>query len=105
MSSEKANAFESASVEFTTPDKVYCSYADCAQFIAPPQIQTDISLAHCIHCGTDTCSRCKECYRPGECQEDDGIKEVLELAKLSGWQRCPQCKTMVELDHGCYHMT
>jgi hypothetical protein len=30
---------------------------------------------------------------------------VLALAEREGWKRCPGCRTMVELQYGCNHMT
>ena len=36
---------------------------------------------------------------------DMSPKVVEEMAKEKGWQRCYNCKAMVELKEGCYHMT
>jgi hypothetical protein len=30
---------------------------------------------------------------------------VLEAARENGWQRCNNCRRLVELDMGCNHMT
>jgi hypothetical protein len=105
MSDEETKAFESASVEFTTQDRVYCSKPECAKFIPPAQIQIDTSTAHCVTCETNTCLHCKKLFHTDECPEDTVLNAVLELAKAEGWQRCPTCKAVVELTFGCYHMT
>lgn len=38
-------------------------------------------------------------------QPDFGLEDVLTLGVAEGWSRCPGCRTMVELNLGCYHMT
>jgi hypothetical protein len=105
MSDEETNAFELAAAEFTTHNRVYCSNADCSKFIPPAQIEWDTAKAYCTSCETETCCHCKQWFHTGECEEDTGLNAVIELAAAQGWQRCPQCKAMVELRFGCYHMT
>ena len=53
-----------------------------------------------------TCSFCKGASHNGlECPKDEATKTVLAVARQAGWTRCYQCRTMIELTHGCYHMT
>lgn len=33
------------------------------------------------------------------------MKELMGVAKRNRWQTCPNCKEIVELDQGCYHIT
>jgi hypothetical protein len=33
------------------------------------------------------------------------LQQLLEFANANEWQRCYSCKTIVELDTGCNHMT
>ncbi|OSX63329.1 hypothetical protein POSPLADRAFT_1080865, partial [Postia placenta MAD-698-R-SB12] len=35
----------------------------------------------------------------------DADRAVLALGETQGWARCPGCETMIELNHGCFHMT
>ena len=36
---------------------------------------------------------------------DAGAGDVLVLGEQEGWARCPGCRTMIELNMGCYHIT
>jgi hypothetical protein len=36
---------------------------------------------------------------------DEGTEVILALGKAEGWARCPGCRTMIELNLVCYHMT
>ncbi|KAI9899833.1 hypothetical protein N3K66_004095 [Trichothecium roseum] len=36
---------------------------------------------------------------------DEQLKQVLQVARDHGWQRCQNCWGMVELNTGCFHMT
>jgi hypothetical protein len=93
MSQEELDAFREAKIEFATTDRTYCSNLQCGKFIPPIQVfQAD--CATCDHCGTRTYVHCK-----------GALQATLALAKELGWQRCRVCKTIVELKHGCYHMT
>ncbi|KAJ3521790.1 hypothetical protein NMY22_g12165 [Coprinellus aureogranulatus] len=39
------------------------------------------------------------------CKENEAVDQVRALARESGWQTCPGCFTVVDLHHGCNHMT
>lgn len=96
--------FEEKMVEFNTMDKTYCSNKVCAAFIMPATISGDVG--QCTKCGTLTCAFCKsEAHGEKQCEEDPALKAVIALAETEGWRRCSQCKTMIELRMGCYHMT
>jgi hypothetical protein len=41
----------------------------------------------------------------GDCPEDVGLQQVLDAAQEYGWQRCYNCRRVVELDIGCNHIT
>jgi IBR domain, a half RING-finger domain len=98
--------------EFSTPKRVYCARPQCSQFLGP---QTEgkapaNAKAYTCTCGTVMCSRCKNVRDDGVqhlCGDgvDEGTQVVLALGKTNGWARCPGCRTMIELNLGCYHMT
>lgn len=69
----------------------------------------------CTKCNIDVCKHCKRLghnYPLRSCAsvvpspaESKNMKALRDLAKVEGWQTCPGCRSMVELNHGCYHMT
>jgi hypothetical protein len=106
MSSGEIEAFEAASVEYTTTNKTYCSNSACNKFIPPGTHTTSPNTATCKICSTMTCTICKGSYHHRrECPKDPSIEQTKELARELGWQQCPQCHSFVELRSGCYHMT
>lgn len=104
MSREELQAFQEASIEFTTGNRVYCSNKSCGKFVPPAQFDRMSDRAECGHCGRSTCIHCKEAPHAGECPDDPGMKGTLELARERGWQQCTGCSSIVELTVGCYHM-
>jgi hypothetical protein len=104
LESEELNAFQDAETEFSTTNRTYCSNAHCGRFIPSDYIRAD--RAECHRCGTETCTRCKYAYhRQSDCPSDPELQATLSLAHEQGWQRCYACRSMVELDFGCNHMT
>ena len=95
--------FEKKSIEFETSDRTYCSRQTCSSFIPPVDIANE--RATCEECGTHTCTICKTNAHDGDCPQDIATQQVLEMAREHGWQRCYNCRRLVELDIGCNHMT
>jgi hypothetical protein len=57
-------------------------------------------------CRVTTCSICKAAsHGILDCPKDDATAAVLATAHEAGWSRCCGCRALVELAHGCYHMT
>ena len=94
--------FQAKAVEFSAPDRLYCSASSCSAFIKPEFVLLD--RGQCKECGQETCTICKNKAHKGDCPEDPSIKQVLDLAKKEGWQRCPGCKRVAELTIGCNHI-
>ncbi|KAK4705859.1 hypothetical protein P7C70_g352, partial [Phenoliferia sp. Uapishka_3] len=92
---------------------VFCPNSRCSARVVP---NTDgESQAECPSCHQFMCVECKtqwhngyNCVQfqalPAESRDPEDFG-LLELAKAEGWRRCPACKTVVELESGCYHMT
>ena len=95
--------FEKKSVEFETSDRTYCSRQTCSSFIPSEHITSE--RAECEECGTHTCTICKTSAHDGDCPQDVATQQVLEIAREQGWQRCFNCRRLVELEIGCNHMT
>ncbi|KAI4244699.1 MAG: hypothetical protein L6R40_002903 [Gallowayella cf. fulva] len=91
------------SIEFRTGNRTYCSRPTCSAFITPDKIVGE--RATCTACLTETCTICKGNSHDGDCPQDTATQEVLQAAAEEGWQRCYNCRRMVELDVGCNHMT
>lgn len=89
-------------LELAMPNPVYCSNRYCAKFVRSEHILADV--ATCQSCGDQTCSVCKGPRHNGLCPEDQTVQVLMEMAGEKRWQRCPRCRTMVELLVGCYHM-
>ena len=102
MTPALAKEFEAKAIEFSTPDRTYCSVPSCALFIPPKQIKIDVATCTCKH---ETCTMCKGNTHAGNlCPRDKVTNEVLDMGKKNGWQRCYKCSHMVEITTGCNHM-
>ncbi|KAI1457900.1 hypothetical protein F4805DRAFT_467167 [Annulohypoxylon moriforme] len=95
--------FRVKAAEFTDPKRTYCHRPTCSAFI--PAFLCKSNLAQCQVCFARTCTFCKGKYHNGDCPFDKGLLQVLKLAKKEGWRQCPECKTMIERNNGCEHMT
>ena len=103
LSGELVHRFQKKTVEFRTSDRTYCSRPTCSAFITPDSITGE--RATCTACFTTTCTNCKGDSHDGDCPADTATLQVLEAAREQGWQRCYNCRRVVELDVGCNHMT
>ncbi|KAK8214175.1 hypothetical protein IWZ01DRAFT_229487 [Phyllosticta capitalensis] len=96
--------------EFTTKNRLYCPSRGCGEWIKPSNIRMDSAsgrkYAKCPRCRTKVCVLCNgKWHTRRQCPRDEETQRFTELAKESGWQRCYNCKAMVELKEGCNHMT
>lgn len=100
---ELISGFNEKKAEFETTDRTYCSNPTCSAFLYPVNITGD--KAACPMCFTKTCIICKGPVHNGDCPQDAATQQVLALANTEGWKRCGNCKRMIELKHGCNHIT
>ncbi|TDZ20541.1 hypothetical protein Cob_v006699 [Colletotrichum orbiculare MAFF 240422] len=104
LSSKLIGEFQAKAVEFSTPNRTYCHKPTCSTFIPKEFIKDDI--AFCQRCGYRTCVMCKGAeHKNQDCAQDTLTQSLLQVAAANGWQRCLSCRRIVELDHGCYHIT
>ncbi|KAG9497156.1 hypothetical protein J7337_011948 [Fusarium musae] len=89
--------------EFATEKRTYCSDRACSAFI--PTRSIDDGIGSCTRCEKKTCLNCLSEAHEGTCTDDPESQRVIRLAEEKGWRRCEQCKNMVELDHGCFHIS
>lgn len=92
-------------IEFETSDRTYCSNPNCSTFLYPVNIVEKEKIGICPVCFIVTCTMCKGGEHIGDCPEDSGILQVLDLAKKEGWKRCSKCNRVIELKYGCNHIT
>lgn len=96
--------FSQRAIEWTAKDRLYCANPTCSKFIPPSAIQDEIGT--CPGCDQRTHLTCRSFEHPGvDCPMDEALQGVLKIAEGENWQRCFHCRTMVELQHGCHHIT
>ncbi|KAJ5582135.1 IBR domain containing protein, partial [Penicillium sp. DV-2018c] len=103
LKSELVQQYKKKKREYETPNRTYCYSAGCSAFIEMSNIEGEV--ATCSECGRTTCTSCKGRAHMGDCPNDTSMQLLLDAARENGWQRCYSCWRMVELDHGCNHMT
>lgn len=96
--------------EYTTANRLYCPTKGCGQWIKPSKIRMDLTYgrkyARCSSCNTKVCVLCNSKFHTRrECPKDEETNRLVAMAKEQGWQRCYNCKAVVELKEGCNHMT
>lgn len=92
-------------LEMDTPNRTYCHKPDCSLFI-PSQDTKGDEVAACPRCRSKTCVLCKGAAHDGmDCPEDEGGRQLLELAEQQGWKQCSTCHRVVELRTGCNHIS
>lgn len=97
-------AFNHKTAEYTAENRVYCAEPGCSTFIPQSAIQND--LGTCPECQKQTHLPCNALAHPGvDCPLENTLQGVLSMANTQGWQRCYNCRAMVELNHGCNHIT
>jgi hypothetical protein len=89
--------------ELETANRIYCSNTQCSKWIRPENVGTHV--ASCKDCSQKTCTTCKRKEHIGLCPEDKDVQKLMTVAREKRWQTCPNCKEMVELNKGCYHIT
>ncbi|KAF1959500.1 hypothetical protein CC80DRAFT_405467 [Byssothecium circinans] len=96
--------------EYTTANRLYCPMKSCGEWIKPSKIRMDRTYgrkyARCGRCNTKVCVLCNSRFHTRrECPRDEETNRLVQMAKEKGWQRCYNCKAVVELKEGCNHMT
>ncbi|KAI1471700.1 uncharacterized protein F4812DRAFT_467676 [Daldinia caldariorum] len=103
LPNDLVTTFREKAVEFSTPNRTYCHQATCSVFIHPDTYVNNV--ATCRTCRSSTCITCKRQSHDGDCPHDEDLQQVIRLAQEQGWRRCSNCRSMVELNTGCYHIT
>ena len=102
LSPELVQLYGHKGLEYSTPNRTYCSVQTCSTFIPPNQIDVDVGT--CPHCEQQTCTICKAARHIGDCPEDLTHQSLIQVAQAQGWRQCYACHRMVEISIGCNHM-
>lgn len=109
MTGSLRDKFEKASSEFLTRprDRVYCSNAICSNFLGEGSTDSAARAMRCPECNHSTCSLCREPAHPSTraCRLEERTAAIQPLLEENRWQRCPECHRVIELTHGCFHIT
>jgi len=111
ISSGLRKIFEAKNAEFSVfaKDRIYCCNPVCSTFLGSSEGRERVNEVICTvsTCRTSTCPRCKQAGHPADpdCAVNHATIELRALARQQGWQTCPGCHTLIELNVGCYHMT
>jgi hypothetical protein len=106
---EFKRAWNKKFAEFSTRNRIYCPSRRCGEWIKPDRIHTlkdGRKYAKCSSCKTEVCCLCNsKWHKSRDCPRDEATSDILRQAKENGWQRCFNCRALVELKEGCNHMT
>ena len=94
--------------EYSTKNRIYCPSRRCGEWIKPENIHKENGKKYgkCSRCKIKVCCLCNgKWHGTKDCPKDEETNRLLETAREAGWQRCYNCRAMVELKEGCNHMT
>lgn len=123
LSTELFELFNRLLAEASIPEheRLYCPYSDCSElFLKTPSSSSSSQTAiwkdaMCVSCKRNFCLSCEvPSHAPLSCAEYQELPSedkqehdlrLFELAALSQWKRCGQCRMMIQRTEGCAHMT
>lgn len=87
--------------------RYYCGSPDCAKWIDTRKARRMNGALECPHCQFWMCTSCRGAQHKAnqDCPQDFALGAALKQAERAGWRRCYSCRTMVELNTGCRHIT
>ncbi|KAL0909411.1 hypothetical protein M5K25_020281 [Dendrobium thyrsiflorum] len=104
--------------------RFYCPFPDCSMLLHTHHssssretslIQSNRYCIECPDCCRHVCSRCQVPWHSSmSCDEyqnlpldERNIGDITlhQLAQRNSWRRCQQCRQMIELAEGCYHVS
>ena len=109
LSPEELDQLDKKALEYAVPvgNRYYCGSPECAKWIDTRKARRFHGGLECPHCDFRMCISCRGAQhgRNQDCPQDFGLRRALEQAERAGWRRCYSCRTMVELNTGCRHIT
>lgn len=109
LSPKELEAFDEKELEYAVPSesRYYCGSTSCAKWIDTRKALRSDGALQCPHCRFKMCTSCRGAQhgRTQDCPQDFDLGAALRQAERAGWRRCYSCRTMVELNRGCRHIT
>ncbi|KAL8792853.1 MAG: hypothetical protein Q9195_004583 [Heterodermia aff. obscurata] len=109
LSSKDMAKFDEKALEYAVPvsNRYYCASPECAKWIDVRRARGFDGSLECPHCKFTVCTMCRGAAHAtnGDCPNDFGLDATLQQAERAGWQRCYNCRAVVELNTGCRHIT
>lgn len=115
---------ERAIAEVDVLQGMHCPFPNCSVLLNPSRClplressssQSDVNCIECPECARFICIRCCVPWHVSmSCEEyqnlpvderDEGDITLHRLAQNNRWRQCQQCRRIIELTQGCYHMT
>lgn len=97
-------SFSEKAIEYSAENRLYCAEPTCSKFIPSSSIHGEHGI--CPDCHRETHLPCGALAHPNiDCPLDSGLQDILEIAGAQHWMRCSNCRNLVELHHGCNHIT
>ncbi|KAI0766296.1 hypothetical protein BC629DRAFT_1596451 [Irpex lacteus] len=94
--------------------RIYCPNKKCSALVQAHE-DPDEPQAQCPACQTLMCVPCRVSWHHNmTCEDFQALplderspedQQALQLMRAQHWRRCPQCQIIVELEHGCNHIT
>ncbi|MFS8005255.1 putative transcription factor C2H2 family [Helianthus anomalus] len=105
-------------------DRVYCPFSKCSAFMSKTEVIAhtpsssstaagDTGMRRCVECNRLFCINCKVPWHDGmTCSgymksyvfQSSNEAKLKSLATKERWRECINCKNLVELTSGCYHI-
>jgi len=100
--------FERTLLEITATDPAYCPNRSCSVFLFLDTIKAiGENRFSCPSCGTVVCTACTRRHEGSRhrCRLSSDAQVAKEIKDLHGYQQCYRCRSVVELDFGCNHIS
>lgn len=109
LSPKEMSEYDDKALEYAVAvgSRYYCGSPDCAKWIDTRKARRLNGALECPHCKFWMCTSCRGAQHRAnqDCPQDFALGAALEQAERAGWRRCYSCRTMVELNTGCRHIT
>ncbi|RKP10774.1 hypothetical protein THASP1DRAFT_27429 [Thamnocephalis sphaerospora] len=116
LSASRMELWQEKKIESDPKKMVYCPNKRCSAAVSLflPSGRRKKSPTLCQRCTTSICVECRVAFHNGytcaeyakiQAAKGDEDEQVLRLAGVKKWRRCPECHTLVELYYGCNHIT
>lgn len=109
LSPSEMREYDEKALEYAVAvgSRYYCGSPDCAKWIDTRKAYRLNGALECPHCQFWMCTSCRGAQHEAnqDCPQDVALGAALKQAERAGWRRCYSCRTMVELNTGCRHIT